>query len=281
MKLATIVIAYNPNLDELRQNIASYAGLSDIFILWDNSEKPFDLSNIKADYPNAVIHQDGINYGLPRAYNWAIKYAEEHGCTHLMTMDQDSRFERFHDYYQWVAKKGHNGISSCAINQDQPAKEEYTIINDSAQSSSIFPLSMIKELGPFREDLFISMVDAEMCLRAQEKGYKTFQYNGSNLIHHIGSGRKIHILNRTVTVSDYNALRHYYDSRNRILMWHEFPYDMGFQSRWKHLFGRVKVMTKIILFENNKKEKVKAIITGTWYGLLNKAIPYRKQSHAI
>lgn len=275
MKLATIVIAYNPNLDELHQNIASYAGLSDIFILWDNSEKPFDLSNIKADYPNAVIHQDGINYGLPRAYNWAIKYAEEHGCTHLMTMDQDSRFERFHDYYQWVAKKGHDGISSCAINQDQPAKEEYTIINDSAQSSSIFPLSMIKELGPFREDLFISMVDAEMCLRAQEKGYKTLQYNGSNLIHHIGSGRKIHILNRTVTVSDYNALRHYYDSRNRILMWYEFPYDMRTRNKLTHLLGRLKTMAKIILFENNKMEKVTAIITGTWYGLLNKAKPYR------
>lgn len=275
MKLATIVIAYNPNLDELRQNIASYAGLSDIFILWDNSEKPFDLSNIKADYPNAVIHQDGINHGLPRAYNWAIKYAEEHGCTHLMTMDQDSRFERFHDYYQWVAKKGHNGISSCAINQDQPAKEEYTIINDSAQSSSIFPLSMIKELGPFREDLFISMVDAEMCLRAQEKGYKTLQYNGSNLIHHIGSGRKIHILNRTVTVSDYNALRHYYDSRNRILMWHEFPYDMKTRNKIKHLLGRLKIMAKILLFEDNKIEKITAIITGTWYGLLNKAKPYR------
>lgn len=276
MKLATIVIAYNPNLDELRQNIVSYAGLSDIFILWDNSEKPFDLSNIKVDYPNAVIHQDGINHGLPRAYNWAIKYAEEHGCTHLMTMDQDSRFERFHDYYQWVAKKGHNGISSCAINQDQPAKEEYTIINDSAQSSSIFPLSMIKELGPFREDLFISMVDAEMCLRAQEKGYKTLQYNGSNLIHHIGSGRKIHILNRTVTVSDYNALRHYYDSRNRILMWHEFPYDMKTRNKIKHLLGRLKIIAKVFFFETDKKDKIRAIIIGTWYGLCNKTVPYRK-----
>lgn len=276
MKLATIVIAYNPNLDELRQNIASYAGLSDIFILWDNSEKPFDLSTIKAEYPNAVIHQDGINHGLPRAYNWAIKYAEEHGCTHLMTMDQDSRFERFHDYYQWVAKKGHNGISSCAINQDQPAKEEYTIINDSAQSSSIFPLSMIKELGPFREDLFISMVDAEMCLRAQERGYKTLQYNGSNLIHHIGSGRKIHILNRTVTVSDYNALRHYYDSRNRILMWHEFPYDMRTRNKLKHLLGRLKIIAKVFFFETDKKDKIRAIIIGTWYGLCNKTVPYRK-----
>lgn len=279
MKLATITIAYNPNIDELRQNIASYAGLSDIFILWDNSEKPLDLSNIKADFPHTIIHQDGINHGLPHAYNWAINYAVEHNCTHLMTMDQDSQFERFHEYYQWVATKGHNGISSCAINQTKPIQEECTLINDSAQSSSIFPLSMIKEIGPFREDLFISMVDAEMCLRAQEHGYKTLQYNGSNLIHHIGSGRKVTFMHRTIAVSDYNALRHYYDSRNRILMWHEFPYDMSTKNKWKHLFGRVKVMVKIILFEKKKAEKIIAITTGTWYGLLNKAKPYTKSSH--
>lgn len=274
MKLATITIAYNPNIDELRQNIASYAGLSDVFILWDNSEKPLDLSNIKADFPHTIIHQDGINHGLPHAYNWAIDYAVEHNCTHLMTMDQDSQFERFNEYYQWVATKGHNGISSCAINQTQPTQEECTLINDSAQSSSIFPLSMIKEIGPFREDLFISMVDAEMCLRAQEHNYRTLQYNKANLIHHIGGERSVCFMGHHTYVSDYNPLRHYYDSRNRILMWHEFPYDIGTAGKAKHYMGRLKVMTKILLFENRKCEKIKAILLGTWYGLINKPKPF-------
>ncbi len=275
MKLASITVAYHPDIEDLRHNLASFADKVEVLILWDNSENLHDYSELKIEFPNLIIHQDGVNYGLPKPYNWAIDYAKKQNCTHLMTMDQDSCFEDFGKYRQHVEEINHPGICSCIINREHPVNEEWTPINDSAQSSSIFPLSMIEKLGPFREDLFISMVDAEMCLRAQEHGYKTLQYNGSNLIHHIGSGRKIHFLNRTITVSDYNALRHYYDSRNRILMWHEFPYDMRTRNKLTHLLGRLKTMAKILLFENNKMEKVTAIITGTWYGLLNKAKTYR------
>ena len=274
MKLATVTIAYNPDIAELQQNLASYAALSDIFILWDNSEKPMDFSSIRVTYPDAVIHQDGINQGLPQVYNWAIKYAKEHNCTHLMTMDQDSCFEGFDDYRRHVEAKQYTGICSCAINREQPTEEEWTPINDSAQSGSIFPLAMIDEIGPFRDDLFISMVDAEMCLRAQEHNYRTIQYNKANLIHHIGSERSVCFMGHQTFVSDYNPLRHYYDSRNRILMWHEFPYDIGTIGKAKHFMGRLKVMIKILLFENHKCKKIKAILLGTWYGLINKPKPF-------
>ena len=278
MKLAAITLAYNSNLNELCRNVASYADGVDLLILWDNSEHPLDLNRIHEKFPQVMIHQDGINHGLPKAYNWAIDYARSNGYTHLMTMDQDSCFEGFDNYRQHVEEKQHPGICSCAINRDQLMAEEWTPINDSAQSGSIFPLAMIDEIGPFRDDLFISMVDAEMCLRAQEHGYRTIQYNGSNLIHQVGSQRKVSFLRHRVYVSDYNTLRHYYDSRNRILIWYEFPYDISTRGKIKHLMGRLKVMIKIVLFETNKAAKICAIISGTWYGLLNRSHPYRPNS---
>lgn len=277
MKLAAITLAYNSNLDELYRNVASYANGVDLLILWDNSEHPLDLSGIQEKFPKIMIHQDGINHGLPKAYNWAIDYARSNGYTHLMTMDQDSCFEGFDNYRRHVEAKHHPGICSCIINREQPISEEWTPINDSAQSGSIFPLAMIDELGPFRDDLFISMVDAEMCLRAQEHGYRTIQYNGSNLIHRVGSQRKVSFLGHHIYVSDYNALRHYYDSRNRILMWHEFPYDISTRGKCKHLMGRLKVIIKIALFETDKTAKIRAIVSGTWYGLWNKTVPYKKK----
>ena len=135
---------------------------------------------------------------------------------------------------------------------------------------------MIDEIGPFREDFFIGMVDAEMCLKAQEHNYLTIQYNRANLIHHVGSERKVKILGHTTYVSDYIPLRQYYDSRNRILMWHEFPNDMSTAGKRKHLVGRLKVIIKILLFEKNKLKKVKAILFGTWNGLHDRAIPYHE-----
>lgn len=209
MKLAAITIVYHPDVKELKHNVSSYVNGVDVLILWDNSEQPLDLSEFNG-FCHIVIRQDGINHGLPKAYNWAIDYAKKNGYTHLMTMDQDSCFENFNKYRHWIETCNLNDIYSTAINQSQISTEDYAFINDSAQSGSVYPLSMIDELGPFREDFFIGMVDAEMALRAQEKGYKTFQYKGSNLIHHIGSGRKVKLLGHSLVVSDYNALRHYY-----------------------------------------------------------------------
>ena len=273
MKLLSMVVLYYPN-SEVENNILSYSKDCNLVVLWDNT--PNGSKSIP-HVPNAIIVDNNHkNMGLAYAYNQAIKIAKEHNCTHIMTMDQDSRFENFSGYRDWVNRTQHPGISSVAINQKEKSSEESTIINDSAQSGSIFPIKMIDEIGPFREDFFIGMVDAEMCLRAQEHNYLTLQYNKANLVHHIGSERKVKILGHTTCVSDYIPLRHYYDSRNRILMWHEFPNDMNAAGKRKHLIGRLKVITKILLFEDNKTEKIKAILQGTWNGIFNRTIPYHK-----
>lgn len=274
MKLASVTVAYHPDIEQLRHNLASYAKEVEVLMLWDNSENPLDLSELKSEFPHLVVHQDGVNHGLPKPYNWAIDYAMALECTHLMTMDQDSCFEDFLGYRHWVETSNHTGISAIVTNPTQRETRESSIITCAGQSASIFPLAMLKEVGPFREDLFIGMVDAEICLRAQEKGYTIIQYNGSGLIHTVGSQRKVKFLGHSVMVSDYNPLRHYYDSRNRILLWHEFPYDYNFKGKLRYLLSRIKVAVKILLFEKNKKAKISAIVRGTYYGLHNQTFPF-------
>ena len=200
MKLLSIVFLYYPN-SEVENNILSYSKDCNLVVLWDNT--PNGSKSIP-HVPNAIIVDNNHkNMGLAYAYNQAIKIAKEHNCTHIMTMDQDSRFENFSGYRDWVNRTQHPGISSVAINQKEKSSEESTIINDSAQSGSIFPIKMIDEIGPFREDFFIGMVDAEMCLRAQEHNYLTLQYNKANLVHQIGSERKVKILQKNL---DYTKL---------------------------------------------------------------------------
>lgn len=273
MKLATVVVCYHPD-DKLIQNVASYSGGSDFIYVWDNTPGGSEVVGMLKNV--TMMHHDHQNMGLAFAYNRAIEEAEKDGATHLMTMDQDSCFEDFRGYRQWVETSQHIGISAIVFNPSMPAKEQASVITWAGQSGSIFPLDMMNKIGPFREDLFIGMVDAEICLRAQEKGYNTIRYNNSGLIHKVGSQRKVRFLGHSVMVSDYNALRHYYDSRNRILMWHEFPYDYNFKGKACHLIGRFKIAVKILFFEKNKWSKISAIIRGTYYGFQNKAVPYKK-----
>lgn len=277
MKLAAVIVTYHPIICEVKRNISSFINNVDTLIVWDNSETPVDFKFLKQIYPNIILHQDGENNGLSVAYNNAIQAARELGYTHLMTMDQDSTFENFKEYRQKIESFNDStvGIFTCQINSDihTSGYRDTTV----CQSGSIYTMEMLHRIGGFREDLFIGMVDAEMSLRALEKGYRIYQIANCNLIQHVGSGRKARLLGKEISVSDYGPLRHYYDSRNRILLWYEFPYDFSPWHKLHFLWSRLKLMIKIILFENNKLPKTKAILLGTWYGFRNLPKPYSKK----
>lgn len=274
MFLAAVVVTYNYNPQTLLTNIASYADEVDLLIVWDNNLPKMKLDFIAKRWPNAQISQTGKNVGLAIAYNQAFTFAAEQGCTHVMTMDQDSTFENFPKYKEQIAAFNDPsvGIFTCPINNDiaKIGYRETTV----CQSGSVYTMNMLNTIGGFREDFFIGMIDAEMSLRALEKGYKIFQLTGCNLIQHIGSGRTIRFLGKKIAVSDYSPLRHYYDSRNRILMWHEFPYDCTTRHKLQHLWSRFKLIVKIFLFENQKWAKTFAIVRGTINGLLNNTKPF-------
>ena len=271
MKLATIVVTYYPTKDVI-ENISSYSAESDILFVWDNT--PGGSPLIQNSSIGILLNHSCENKGLAYAFNEAIKYCQQLCCTHLMTMDQDSTFEGFSIYKKQIESfVGYDvGIFTCPINNDitQSGYRETTV----CQSGSVYTVEMLNNIGGFREDFFIGMVDAEMSLRAIENGYKIFQFTGCNLIHHIGSGRIVRFLGKAVEVSEYSPLRHYYDSRNRILMWYEFPHDNTTKHKLYHLGSRIKLITKIILFENRKWKKTSAIVRGTINGLLNRTTPF-------
>ena len=267
IKLATVVVCWYPD-DELLLNIASYSDGTDYLYVWDNTPNGSPLVDSINDA--TVLNHGKQNMGLAYAYNRAIELAEQQGATHIMTMDQDSRFENFALFRDRIEL--HPEEMVCPpINV--PIRDDI-VVSYAAQSGCVFPLSMIRQVGGFREDFFIGMVDVEMQLKAQEAGYNMIQIGGCRLIHHVGSERKVHLGRHEISVSDYSPLRHYYDSRNRILMWREFPDDYSRKGKIKHLIGRLKVLTKICLFENDKISKSTAIIRGTWNGLFNRVKPY-------
>lgn len=274
MKLATVVVCYYPN-EDLIENIGSFLDLSDFLYIWDNTPGGSEIVNsIPTEQNVRKLNIGGGNEGLAFAYNRAIEMAKNEGCTHLMTMDQDSRFEHFEHFVSTIANHETQGIGMFCPPINNPDFEQNMEVPHAAQSGCVFALEMIDKIGLFREDFFIGMVDVEMQLKAARAGYRILCVAGCNLVHHIGSERQVKFLGNGVGVSDYNPLRHYYDSRNRILMWHEFPDDYSFKGKMKHYLNRMKTVGKIALFENGKWKKISAIVKGTYYGLLNKPVPY-------
>ena len=265
--LATVVVCYFPD-STLLENIATYSSGSDYLFIWDNTPGGSAIVNSITDA--IVLNYGKENMGLAFAYNRTIELAKQKGATHIMTMDQDSKFENFALFRNCLESFPNDMI--CPPINSQLVGNRY--VTHAAQSGCVFPLEMIDQVGTFREEFFIGMVDVEMQLKATEAGYRIIQVGGCSLIHHVGSERKVSFLGHSISVSDYSPLRHYYDSRNRILMWREFPNDFSFRGKIKHLTGRIKVLVKILLFEDNKLYKTFSILRGTWNGLFNRIKPY-------
>lgn len=277
MKIAAILVAYYPNVAEVIGNIKAYADLVDLSILWDNTPgAPNNWHELNVALPNTIVIANGENIGLASAYNKGVDIALEYDCSHLMTMDQDSHFENFKVLKQFLESyHGQTfGMFCPPINNPTVPIGDVCVLNDTAQSGCIFSLDMIKKIGRFRDDFFIGMVDVEMQLKAAEKGWLIARIGGCNLVHRIGSCRVVNKFGHKFNVSDYGPLRHYYDSRNRILMWKEFPNDYSFPLKMKHFRGRLSVCARIILAENHKLEKIWAIVRGTFWGVLGVPKPY-------
>lgn len=273
MTLAAVVICFHPT-DEVLNNISSYANGVDYLFIWDNT--PGGAAILKNLPFGDLHHYEHRNMGLPFAFNRIIEICKQKGVSHLMTMDQDSCFEGFEFFRHRIESLDSQGgkLLFCPP-LNCPGQTADVELHDTAQSGCVHPMRLFDEVGLFREDFFISMVDVEMQLKGESAGYHIIQIAECNLIHHIGSGRVVSLMGHSIAVSDYSPLRCYYDSRNRILMWYEFPNDMCTRDKARHLLGRVKVMIKIALFEDKKIEKISAILCGTWNGMRNKAIPYK------
>lgn len=90
--LFPVMVVYRCRLDESE----TYATLLTrtqfrAFMLYDNSPEGFTIDPTSLP-PCAVYVRDPDNGGVSKAYNAAADYAERHGFTHLLLLDQDTRF---------------------------------------------------------------------------------------------------------------------------------------------------------------------------------------------
>ena len=95
MKLLGIVIFYKFDLVKLKESILTYIDTLDKLIIWRNSEiSEYDiLSVFSDDYRQKIeVLGNGENIFIAGALNRAVEYARTNGYTHILTMDQDSKF---------------------------------------------------------------------------------------------------------------------------------------------------------------------------------------------
>ena len=97
MKLAAVVVTFYPDINETILFIEKYIEYVDHLIIWENTPVK-DYANYKIEIPdhdNKITYMGtGSNEGIGYALNRAIEWSVENNFTHLLTMDQDSCFDK-------------------------------------------------------------------------------------------------------------------------------------------------------------------------------------------
>ena len=284
MKLAACSVLYNPT-EEIFENIDSYYSDDILLIIVDNTPNPdAKIKNaLQQRYKNLLYIENGENLGIATALNIACQKAIEEKCEWILTMDQDSRFLNFSDYKSCLEKlHTHKDLALIAANtmwhadQHLPQNvscdyvEKFLVIT----SGNFLNLHYYQEVGGFNDELFIDMVDHEYCLKLQEKQYKIYFLKDILVQHSLGTlhQRKNLITRKIRNKIEHSPQRVYYITRNSFYLYKKykklFPKEFNLLKTLNIMF--VHEVTKILLYEDQKLQKLYAKALGFYHFLLGK-----------
>lgn len=268
-KICAVVIWYNPTR-KMRRNLYTYFNCVDKIYIVDNSSESNEklikgLNCFKIEYIS-----NSKNLGIGKALNIACQKAIKDKYDWILTMDQDSYFEKNSvKNYLIFLKKNNEANENIAIiapkyrysyefevkNNDNL---EYNEISKVITSGNMVNLKIYLEIGKFNEDFFIDQVDFEYCKRVTNLKRKIIQLNTVCLNHTLGNSELKNILGIKFVITNHAPIRRYYMSRNIMYMSKYYP-----ELKFKYYIFIILEIFKILIFENeNKKEKIAYIIKG-------------------
>ena len=276
MKLAGVVVLYNPS-SKVRNNIDSYLDSLEKLYVVDNSLE--DNSKFYEDKKIEYI-SNGKNVGIAAALNMGAKRAIQDKFEWLLTMDQDSAFDKngielMLEFLERVRtdKFVQNIISTKYDRIGLISPLHMTIMNPNDQSKgidsplnvmtsgNIINLAAYKKIGGFKEWFFIDGVDFDYCLNLRKHKYEIFRLNYIRLQHSLGNGIYKKFFFKEMYSLNHSSTRRYYIVRNRHYLYDLYKNDFPDYCKLELSRTRREAL-KILLCEDKKIEKLKAMYRG-------------------
>ena len=290
-----VVVTFHP-AEEVEENLRAVVRECGRVLVVDNGSPPEACARLAA-VPGVELLALGENRGVAAALNLGAAWALRHDCTWVVTFDQDSQPDPGLVAGLWAAHLRHPtaAIVGPCIQEQGPDDHDYRWVRRHPHwpgffqrvkctgadlpevtllvtSGSMIELAAWTALGGFAEDMFIDYVDIDYSLRVVRAGRTIAIAAAARLQHKLGARQAGRLLGRDFRPTHHAAFRHYYIARNRVTVWrrharavpHWALFDLGFAS-----FNSLRVL----LFEEQRRAKLKALILGTWDGLLGRGGP--------
>lgn len=269
MKMLAGIVTYNPDIERLRKNLDSVRKQNvDELVIVDNGSDNIDEISQVSD--GLALIRNGKNKGIAKALNQIFQYAEKTACDLVIALDQDSvcpgdYLDKFSPYFSL----GFGILCPVIIDINAGVDARRTIdfskevqeIKGCITSGSITKVSAWKKVHGFDESMFIDSVDYDFCDRIIRAGYKVLRANKIELQHEIGHQTKHKLFGVDVYVKNHSAFRKYYIGRNIAYIARKRQQPMI-----RPVLQEIKQLLLIVLFEDEKKAKSRALLNGAKEG---------------
>ena len=266
------IVLYNPDITQLKRNIAAIIKQVQILYLQDNgSANISDVEKIIADTSSIVLLRNPENKGIAWALNALCKRAESDNFQWILTLDQDSvcpqNMIALYKEYLPMADMLCPKIVDRNYGVLDGNSENVEIVDKCITSGCLLRLVSWRKLRGFDEKMFIDGVDFEFCYRMKKSGMNILRVNDVVLSHEIGNITVRHFLGFRVIVKNHSPFRKYYIAKNIIYMARK---QNNVFVLLKSVMQEIKLLGIVLLYEDNKSQKVSRIISGIQCGLTEK-----------
>lgn len=266
------IVLYNPDITQLKRNIAAIIKQVQILYLQDNgSANISDIEKIIAETSSIVLLRNPKNKGIAWALNALCKRAESDDFQWILTLDQDSvcpqNMIALYKEYLPIADMLCPKIVDRNYGVLDGNSENVETVDKCITSGCLLRLSSWRKLRGFDEKMFIDGVDFEFCYRMKKSGMNILRVNDVVLSHEIGNITVRHFLGFRVIVKNHSPFRKYYIAKNIIYMARK---QNNVFVLLKSVMQEIKLLGIVLLYEDNKSQKVSRIISGIQCGLTEK-----------
>lgn len=295
-RIAGIIVSFKPDIEVLRRLVEVALDQVDDLVIVDNGT---EVGPAFSKHENLQIISLGDNFGIAAAQNLGIARARALGASHVLLLDQDSlpgdrmvasllaamqrqeaagirvacvgpnyRDERHGNAKPFVRLKGLRFVRQHCEANGAIVEVDFLIA-----SGCLVPLSVLDEVGPMVDELFIDYVDIEWCLRASSKGYRSFGVCSATMGHALGD-TAVKLGGRVVPV--HTALRQYYNVRNAVWLCQQ----SFVSSRWRMALAARLAQYFIFygLFAAPRLLRLGMMMRGFGDGLFNRMGKYRDRA---
>ena len=260
-QIAACVILFDPDFDELSQNIKTFeVAVRKIYLFCNSFISTSQMNNLVRRHQKEIVWLGSTcNVGVGKALNDCSNIALNEGFRWLLMMDQDSRFVNETVQFDTLD----SGFGLYYPRYILGGKVDVPVPPWLMTSGTLLNLTLWSELGEFQEKYFIDGIDFEYCMRLLENRISMgsvdleLKHNlGNDLVYRSFMGVRFRVTN-------HEADRYYYIFRNYLSVIRVYVRRMPGKSLYI-LWVLFLRLIRVFLFESNKLLKFKSALLGVY-----------------